>query len=351
MQRNASQIVYDKLLEKINSKELLPGMPLPPENNLTSEFGFSRPTIRKALERLENEKLIVKKAGIGTYVNSREGADSPAASKRRLTFAIDSYGSDYYSGILLQGMKMACEKCGCQISISGVDEFLSTGRHIFDGLVLTSANAGDFDHYAKLSASSGVPIAVINRFPVQSRLSYFSVDYVIESFKAVNYLISIGHRDIAMLGTDTTGELFGLRTKGWAMAFEKNGLAVPERLSFPVRNFWEDVNLLVEFLKRERPTALFVSYGIPMPQIVHALGIANMRIPDDVSLICFDDLELMSDTFGMSLSYVKMPLLAMGRRVAEHLIRRNEDPACKPARALFEASLVINSSCRPLNSK
>ncbi len=348
MKSDISREVYESLLGKMESGSLLPGMALPSENALTSEFGLSRPTVRKVLERLEREGRIIKRPGVGTFVNGPGAAQAGAGSRRRLSFAIDSYGPDYYNGILARGMKLACERSGCQLSISGVEDFFATGRSPYDGVVLASASPDDFDRYAELSAASGTPIVLINRFPTQSQLAYLSVDYFAESLKAVEHLISIGHRSIALIGARPDGVMAPPRRKGWEQAFARNGLPVPHELIFAEDLLWKDVKTLVDFLKAHRPSALFIVAGGYVPQVVHALGRANMRMPEDVSLICFDDMEDLSDKLGIPLSYVKMPLQVMGRRAIEHLIKRSEDPFCKPERAIFEASLVINSACRPL---
>ncbi len=349
MKRNTSKTVYERLLEKMRAGELLPGMPLPSENALAEEFGVSRPTVRKALESLEGERRIVKRPGIGNFASDPDAAPESRAVKRRLSFAVDSYGTSYYNGLLIRGMNMACEEHGCQLSLSGTSEFPAAGSISCDGMVLMAADPADFARCAELSASTGIPIVMINRFPTQSQLAYFSVDYVQESAKAVEHLISLGHRSIALIGSSDDGVVSGPRSKGWEQAFAKRGLSAPESLRFPDSRFRESVDVMVDFLKDRRPTALFVTIGSHIPQLAHALGRANMRVPEDISIICFDDMEDFSDSLGIPLSYVKMPLQAMGRRAIEHLVRRNEDPSCKPARALFEASLVINSACRPLN--
>lgn len=67
------RVVYDELREKITSGVLQPGDKIPTELDLAERHGFSRPTIREAIRRLEQEGLVTSAtAGIGRTVRSRD---------------------------------------------------------------------------------------------------------------------------------------------------------------------------------------------------------------------------------------------------------------------------------------
>lgn len=62
--------IYSKLLSRINAGEYSPGDMLPTEQNLLETFGASRATVRQALGLLENEGIIERRPGKGTFVTS-----------------------------------------------------------------------------------------------------------------------------------------------------------------------------------------------------------------------------------------------------------------------------------------
>ncbi|RKQ32683.1 GntR family transcriptional regulator [Oceanobacillus halophilus] len=64
-------IVIEQIKEKINNGELEPGERLPSETAFSKELGVSRNTLREALRILEEENIIVRKHGIGTFVNNK----------------------------------------------------------------------------------------------------------------------------------------------------------------------------------------------------------------------------------------------------------------------------------------
>lgn len=69
MRKDKSNIIYKKIKKSIISKEYKPGTLIPSERELMSLFNMSRTPIRKALDKLARENLIIKKIGDGTYVN------------------------------------------------------------------------------------------------------------------------------------------------------------------------------------------------------------------------------------------------------------------------------------------
>ncbi|PLX68891.1 MAG: FadR family transcriptional regulator [Denitrovibrio sp.] len=69
-QKKISDIIYEQLREKIISSELSPDEKLPPERELAAMMSVSRPSLREALHRLEDQGLLEQIQGDGTYVRS-----------------------------------------------------------------------------------------------------------------------------------------------------------------------------------------------------------------------------------------------------------------------------------------
>lgn len=64
-------IVIDQIKGKINDGELEPGERLPSETDLAKELRVSRNTLREALRILEEENIVVRRHGVGTFVNKK----------------------------------------------------------------------------------------------------------------------------------------------------------------------------------------------------------------------------------------------------------------------------------------
>ena len=69
--------ILDILIERILDGFYPPGSKLPPENQLREEFDVSRSTIRTAVSRLEDRKLIHRQRGVGTYISIQPNISNP----------------------------------------------------------------------------------------------------------------------------------------------------------------------------------------------------------------------------------------------------------------------------------
>src|ERR1700679_2933951 len=68
----AHRLIYDQLLAEIHSEQYAPGARLPSEAELCERFKTSRITVAKAIQRLQFEGVVLRRAGSGTYVSTRE---------------------------------------------------------------------------------------------------------------------------------------------------------------------------------------------------------------------------------------------------------------------------------------
>jgi GntR family transcriptional regulator len=69
--------VLDILVERILDGGYPPGSKLPPENELRDEFNVSRSTIRTAVSRLEDRKLVHRQRGVGTFISKQSNISNP----------------------------------------------------------------------------------------------------------------------------------------------------------------------------------------------------------------------------------------------------------------------------------
>src|SRR6202140_1475018 len=96
--------VYVSLFKRIQGGEFPPGSFLPPERQLTEDYGISRITIIKALNELPHEQYIMRRQGRGTIVTDpaeRTGADVSQAQRRSLAFICHTLDHPYLFQILM----------------------------------------------------------------------------------------------------------------------------------------------------------------------------------------------------------------------------------------------------------
>ena len=146
--------------------------------------------------------------------------------------------------------------------------------------------------------------------------------------QAIETLIRLGHRRIAVVGGDIrNSDTSRLRYEGCLQAFAENGIAFDARRDYRgVRFSYQDgYHATKELLKENRDfTALFAVADVMAIGAIRALWESGLRVPQDVSVLCFDGLPL-----GMyqvpQLSTIRQPAKQLARRSVEILLESIEN--------------------------
>ena len=343
MKRNISDDIYTYLLTEIREHRLLPGGILPSESTLCRPFYVSRPTVRKALARLCDGGYVQSRPGVGTYVSSGR-AENDFQSSKRIIIGIDGVDFhdeyQYYAPISL-GARQAAEEAGAVICLTDLPELVNHPERKVDAFIATRVDQDKFEQARKLQ-QEGTPVVLINRFPKQMDLAWLSVDFQYETFLVINSLIRNGARRIALIGRQTGNITSAGRTRGWEEAYRANGLEVPHHLAVDFQDFRSNDRTLPEFFRTAGVDVAFVSAGYLLPPVLNALARLGVRLPEDLDVICFDDVENFTETIGVPVSCIRMPLRTMGAQAVEYLIRKIRNPECEKEEQTFRSSLVVN---------
>ncbi|QQE76192.1 GntR family transcriptional regulator [Brevibacillus composti] len=90
--RSLCLLVMDKIKSDIESGTLKPGVRLPSEADLSKQLGVSRATLREALRLLEEEKIVIRKHGVGTFIHARPVFSGGIGELFSVTDAIERQG-------------------------------------------------------------------------------------------------------------------------------------------------------------------------------------------------------------------------------------------------------------------
>ncbi|MDF2684808.1 MAG: GntR family transcriptional regulator, partial [Brevibacillus sp.] len=98
--RSLCLLVMDKIKGDIESGQLRPGERLPSEAELSKQLGISRATLREALRLLEEEKIVIRRHGVGTFINSKPVFSGGIGELFSVTDAIERQG--YSAGTMIR---------------------------------------------------------------------------------------------------------------------------------------------------------------------------------------------------------------------------------------------------------
>lgn len=163
--------------------------------------------------------------------------------------------------------------------------------------------------------------------------------------QAVNYLVELGHRRIALIEGPDGFRSAHERREGFLGAMAAHGLDVPAAARAKgTYRFDSGIAAASALLDApERPTAIFASNDEMASGAFHAARQRNLRVPEDLSIIGFDDSPIAAHIWP-PMTTVGWPVREMGRAAALKLIAPGEDAASEHS---FPATLVKRQSVAP----
>lgn len=163
-----------------------------------------------------------------------------------------------------------------------------------DGIVVTSSRVGNL--YVPLLVELEVPIVLINNQHDSQYVYSVRSDDLMGGRLAGEYLASLGHRRVAYVAGPPGARASQQRLSGCRLALEESGGTIPDRWVLPSNGRAGGGQAAAETLysKTEQPTAVFCYNDMTAIGVMKAIRAAGMRIPEDVSIIGYDDISFAS---------------------------------------------------------
>ncbi|AIE84449.1 LacI family DNA-binding transcriptional regulator [Fimbriimonas ginsengisoli] len=262
--------------------------------------------------------------------------------------------NDYFSPVLAGLLDAATARRKISMLFTGMkwDEaernvpVYSDGR--CEGLVLIAPPRES--RLVPLLLEKGTPIVVIGTRIPGATVTTVDSDNVEGARIGVQHLIDLGHRRIAMIKGPVNSSSGPERYAGYLQAHGDSGLEVDPELA--VQGAYEDIvayrasrDLLARPPKR-RPTAIFCPQDSIAASAMRAAEDLGLRIPDDVSLVGFDDVAR-AKSLHPPLTTLRQQLREIGVCAATKLFEQIADPTHPPADVIFDVQFVRRASTAP----
>lgn len=224
-----------------------------------------------------------------------------------------------------------------------------------DGVLFVSLEISD--RHAARFKEQGFPIVLVDSF--HNEIDSVKVDNAHGAYMATSHLLELGYRDVAMIDGQLKSVPARLRLEGYKKALSEAQLPFREE-HFIACDFADEADgfnkeagyaamqrLLT--LGTQRPRAVFVSSDIQAVGALQALREADLKVPDDIAVVGFDDIELASH---VGLTTVRQPTGKMGELAVEALIGRiGGISATADFHRKLNTELVIRDTCGGRNGK
>ena len=302
-----------------------------------------RPEVRKKVMELAQELNYHPHSSAKALVQNRIGVIGvviPRASE----FA---FQNPYYSHMLL-GLSAVANQSGYNLMLA-INEQRSYAslyhRRLVDGIVVV-ANRIDDENFVQLMADK-VPTVAVPGFPDDSPYDIPSVssENYQDVYRAVNYLIGLGHRDIAFILGGLNSKYSIVRLQAYQAAYADNNLEYQEKyvkesdFSKP-----DGYRLMGELLDLDDPPSAVICINDAVtPGALHQINQRGLKIPQEISVVAIGCSDLV-DLTDPPLTTIKVPVVEVGRASARVLIEIIEKGYSKEKDIVIPSALVIRES-------
>lgn len=306
------------------------------------------PNVRPAVR----DRVLAAARELGYRPNA--AARALAARRSRVIGAVTPGAAHFGPTSQLFGLERAAWEAGYSVVVSSTfeatpDELVRAVRelvdHGVDGLVLAAPV-----HMAPVETDGllqQIPVVALDRLPGDLALPTVIPDQRAGSADATRHLLDLGHETVWHVSGPMSWNPGRERAEGWSDALETAGAPVPE----PLEGDWtpgQGYALGRKLVARGDVTAVFAANDQMALGIMRAFYEAGRRIPEDVSIVGFDDVPEAEHLF-IPLTTVRQDFEAAGRRaVAELLTRLGTDGGPVPEHdVVIPVELVVRASSGP----
>jgi DNA-binding LacI/PurR family transcriptional regulator len=369
--------IQHAMRERIAQGDWAAGQPLPSRVHLCEEFGTTRVTLDKAIHELVREGLLRSAKGSGTFIADTRLPDSTRAAKASKSVhtlrigimmgraasgdLLDKPGTDnYYYGPLFQGVRDAVAGKPVEMVHAhyGQSEYVSFARdNELDGILLVTPLLNELPALHALAAAAipFIAVGISSHASTDSTLPFVDTDNRQGARDAVDYLLGLGHRRIAIVNLATSQANHHDRLEGYRQALTRAGASVApgDLLLYPIHESDRLDERIQAWLTQAQaagslPTAIFACDYQMAISTMRVLRRNGLRVPEDISVVGFDD-PFSAEHLTPALTTVRQPVYQLGRRSAERLLdslRAGDLP--RGAEILPTQLIVRESTCSPL---
>ena len=347
------------IVDLIRKRGLAPGDPLDSEQKLSTYFGVSRPSVRKALKDLSRVGQVMSIPGKGHFVSGRPEAKADATDLILCvlgSYRSDSFWHDPHMGSIVQALQATLSQDAHRLLIQPmgspdrqVGSLISPHLRNMAGLALIPIS--DQRPEDMLSAAPANIARVVIGRPIENRdVPCVYVDHYQAVRRGMDHLIDLGHRRIGLLYPGD-GLPAQLRQRAYRQAMTQAGLTPREQNTSTLRGDEQAFAQAARQLLSETPslTALL----IPSTASAMTYGVAQSlgrNIPRDLSLLGIDDCDV-ARQMHPALSVISQPTERMGQIGGQMLLDLLAGRTPSLRKIQLDCQLLLRDSIRSLHQR
>ena len=283
-------------------------------------------------------------------------AQSLARKKTNTIASVVPFFTNYFFVELLKSVQHAISQSNYDLILYSVDrmnrrdctiERVVNERRCDGVLVISLGLAGG---YADKFLAANLPVVLIDH--MHEKIDSIAIANRQGAFTATQHLIGLGHTRIGMINGHLSSDPAVLRLEGFKEALAAADIPFGKRalVICDARAGQHGFNEAAGYLAMQRliaqnnslPTALFVASDVQCLGVMRAAKEAGVRIPEDLALVGFDDIEFAK---FVGLTTMRQPITAMGQMAVDRLLQRIQGAQTGDFHRELTAELIVRESC------
>lgn len=217
-----------------------------------------------------------------------------------------------------------------------------------DGLIICPV--GEESAHLLNIVRNGLPVVIVDRYFPDINCPHVVSDNYQGALDAVSHFFEMEHKRVAFIQGRVNTSVNNDRVRGYRDAHKLHNIPVDESLivgdSFGKRNGYSSAKILLK--KNPPPTAIFLASNLISLGAMSAIHEENLKIPDDISIIAFDD-QPYSDYLATPMTTVNQQTAEAGEISFKLLLSQIEDEQYKSVeRIVLPTTLIFRKSVKRL---
>jgi DNA-binding LacI/PurR family transcriptional regulator len=337
--------VKQKIIERIKNGTIVDK--LPGERVFATELDVSYMTIRKAITELVDEGILYKNTTKGTFVSNRK--ISPKTT-RNIGFFLDEaikegISSPYYS-MVFKAIEKVAKKDGYNVLLFSDSEAINplNNQKKVDGVVVCC--------FPRLEnkiqeIKNLLPLVLLDNIANDKSIPSITIDNFNSCYESANYLWTLGHRRIGFVSGLLDSNICIERLHGYKSALKSHGIDEDKTLIFKGDYSYESGSKAAKYFLAlpELPTSIMFANDSMAIGAMKVIQESGLSIPDDISIIGFDDIEIASRIFP-SLTTNAAPINTIAEKAVSMIISAINGKDIEYQHIIMPAQLIIRLSCK-----
>jgi DNA-binding LacI/PurR family transcriptional regulator len=269
------------------------------------------------------------------------------------TIGVVAYDTRLYGpASTLHAIQLAAQAASHSVNIVSLDSlergpvFDAVGRlrgQGVDGIIIIAPEVAAASALMEIPAD--LPVVAVEGL-MDAPIPVVAVDQFLGATKATQHLLDLGHRNVWHIAGPGDWYEAGAREQGWRVTLEKAGVTPPDPLpgDWSPRSGYDHGRELIR--SGADVTAVFVANDQMALGVMRAVREAGLQVPDDVSIVGFDDIPEAA-YFAPPLTTVRQEFLEVGTLSMAMLLQRLRGAGDEPMKQVVEPELVARASTAP----